>query len=328
MGQDADAAIAEAAEVIKRGGLVAFPTETVYGLGADAFRPEAVAKVFQAKGRPSDNPLIIHVAEISQFHEIGKNIPALALQLAERFWPGPMTLVVEHRGNVPPIVTADLPTAAIRIPNHHVALQLIRKASRGIVGPSANLSGKPSPTTAQHVYDDLNGKVDIILDSGPTTIGIESTVIDVTSEPFTVLRFGGLTIEEIENVVGGVITTSTDDLSKRSPGTRHRHYAPHAHVELIPEGDTKHFLQSLEHHRKRRENIGCIVHSNELSFQQSSKHLFIISVQARDYANSLFKLLRTLDERGVDIILVETISEHGLGAAIMDRLRKASDQKL
>lgn len=185
--------IARAAGVLRRGGLVAFPTETVYGLGADAMNAEAVKKVFAAKGRPADNPLIVHVSTIAQFFELGSEISPVAKRLAETFWPGPLTLVVKRKSFVPDIITAGLETVAVRIPRHAVAVALAGKMQHGIVGPSANLSGKPSPTAAGHVYEDLKGRIDMILDAGPTAIGVESTVVDTTTTPPVVLRLGGLT---------------------------------------------------------------------------------------------------------------------------------------
>jgi L-threonylcarbamoyladenylate synthase len=322
-----DDLVERAASVIIDGGLVAFPTETVYGLGADAFNREAVKKVFRAKGRPSDNPLIVHIADINNLYEIGKNISPLAIKLAETFWPGPLTLVVEHSGVLPNIVTANLKTVAVRTPNHPVALALIRKAGRGIVGPSANLSGKPSPTTAQHVYDDLNGLVDIILDAGPTAVGIESTVLDVTSKQPVILRLGGLTREEIQRISGTVQATRDIDRLKHSPGTRHRHYAPRAKVELLDEGNTEQCLQLIEAYSQEGKTIGCIVHSSQMLSSRLTKHIHIIHIKNEDYARNIFDALRGLDQKNVGVILVESISETGIGEAVMDRLRKAASGK-
>ncbi len=315
--------IAEAAEVLHHGGLVAFPTETVYGLGADAFNPDAVAKVFRAKGRPTDNPLIVHISDIQQLYDIGKNISSIAQRLIEAFFPGPLTLVIEHRGQIPAMVTAGLPTVAVRMPNHPVALALIEAFGKGIIGPSANLSGKPSPTTAQHVYHDLNGKVDIILDAGATTIGIESTVLDITTSPPTILRLGGLSRTNIEQIIGEVQTTSSAGQLKRSPGTRYRHYAPSAFVELLNEGDQQHAHHRIEYYHTLGKSIGCIIHSLKIS----TTHLMSLqSITKEEYAHRLFDLLRKFDEIGVDIILVECIPDTGIGEAVMDRLRKASER--
>jgi L-threonylcarbamoyladenylate synthase len=312
--------IDDAAEVLRRGGLVAFPTETVYGLGADAFNAAAVERVFQAKNRPPDNPLIVHVAGIGQLHDIARSVPANALRLAERFWPGPLTLVVEHRRQLPPQVTAGLPTVAVRVPRHRVALLLIERLGRGIVGPSANASGRPSPTTAQHVAADLGGKIELILDAGPTAIGVESTVVDATTDPPAILRRGGLSRSEIESVVGPVRTASVLDQLKRSPGTRHRHYAPSAKVELVAAGDGKNFAARLERLLAGNKTVGCIVHS--ITPRGAA---VVHSIRQEEYAQRLFDLLRGFDEIGVDVILVESVPETGIGEAVMDRLRKASE---
>ncbi|HEV8538011.1 MAG TPA: L-threonylcarbamoyladenylate synthase [Bacteroidota bacterium] len=316
--------IAVAAEVLLKGGLVAFPTETVYGLGADASNAGAVEKVFEVKGRPSDNPLIVHIADVAQMYDIARAVPEKARRLAETFWPGPLTLVVEHRGQIPAIVTAGLRTVAVRIPNHPVTLKLISALGRGIVGPSANISGKPSSTTAQHVFDDLKGKIDIIIDAGPTIIGVESTVLDVTSDPPCILRPGGLDRKKIESIIGHVRTAASADELLRSPGTRHRHYAPAARVELLPEGDAQQLMASVESYRKQRKSIGCIVHSLDTSGLQAEE---IQRIRIEEYAQRLFELLRWFDERRVDVIVVESIPETGIGEAVMDRLRKAAERK-
>ncbi|HTK81916.1 MAG TPA: L-threonylcarbamoyladenylate synthase [Bacteroidota bacterium] len=317
-------AIAESVDVLRRGGLVAFPTETVYGLGADAFNREAVAKVFAAKGRPADNPLIVHIGGVEQLQEMARSVPANARKLADAFWPGPLTLVVEHRGQLPENVTAGLPTVAVRVPDHFVTLSLIKAFGRGLVGPSANISGKPSPTTAQHVYNDLQGRVDMILDAGPTTIGVESTVVDVTSGTPTILRLGGLARSEIEKIVGPLQATTLGEKLKRSPGTRYRHYAPAASLLLFPEGDQNAFNRLLKLSRETGKTIGCIVHSidaAEISPELARR------LHKDDYSRALFDLLRSFDEIGVDAILVESISETGLGEAVMDRLRKAAERE-
>jgi L-threonylcarbamoyladenylate synthase len=313
----------ECVAVLRNGGLVAFPTETVYGLGADASNESAVTKVFKAKNRPADNPLIVHIAGIEQLESIARAVPENARRLAERFWPGPLTLVVEHRGQFPDLVTAGLPTVAVRAPNHPVALSLIRTFDGGIVGPSANLSGKPSPTTAQHVYADLNGKVEIILDAGHTMIGVESTVVDVTDAQPTILRLGGLPKDEIERIIGPLQTTSLIQKLNRSPGTRYRHYAPLADIELIKEGDQKMINHLIEQYRRKTQSLGCIVHSLDIQGIDSSN---VRVIRREDYARKLFELLRGFDELGVDVILVECIPEVGIGEAVMDRLRKASEK--
>lgn len=316
--------IEQAANVLRSGGLVAFPTETVYGLGADALNEDAVQNVFRTKGRPPDNPLIVHIAETDQLFELGQKVSATARSLAEAFWPGPLTLVVVSRNIVPSIVTAGLNTVAVRIPNHVVPRELIRTLRHGIVGPSANLSGRPSPTTAQHVFDDLNGKIEMILDAGPTTIGVESTVVDVTSHPPTILRFGGLTRERIEEIVGRVFTTEDIESLKRSPGTRHRHYATKARIVLIRENDIDGCRKQMRTFLDDRKKIGLIYHSDEFGVHEGGGAVMKLPFHLEEYSAQIFAALRKMDALNVDVILVESVAESGLGKAIMDRLRRAS----
>ncbi|MBF8295573.1 MAG: Threonylcarbamoyl-AMP synthase [Bacteroidetes bacterium] len=316
--------ITQAADVLRRGGLVAFPTETVYGLGADVLNLEAVKKVFDVKGRPPDNPLIVHVAGTKQLDDIVDEIPDKAKTLGEAFWPGPLTLVMKRTILVSDLVTAGLDTVAVRMPDHPVALALIRALGEGIVGPSANLSGKPSPTTAQHVYDDLRGQIEVILDSGQTTIGMESTVVDVTVDPPVILRLGGLTRERIEEVIGPVETDSTGDRSRRSPGTLHRHYAPKAQVLLVRHGDPAAFAALLQDQRQAGRKVGSIVHSALLAKLESGEFYRVLPSSIDIFARHLFRTLRELDAMRVEVIVVEGVEEDGLGATVMDRLRRAS----
>jgi L-threonylcarbamoyladenylate synthase len=316
--------IQNAVEILCGGGLVAFPTETVYGLGADALNAEAVQKVFEAKGRPSDNPLIVHIASLENVQQFTTEISEKGLQLAKRFWPGPLTLVLHKKNNVPNIVTAGLETVALRVPDHPVTLELLRQFKGGIVGPSANVSGKPSPTSAEHVYNDLNGKIDLILDTGSTTIGVESTVLDVTVDPPVVLRIGGLSREDIEKRIGEVRWTNAVELLQRSPGTRHRHYAPNARVILFPPADEEKFQQLLQKNKELQKKVGSITYSKAFAcIEQSSLHI-IIESSIEHVARNLFRALRELDQQKVDVILVESVEDKGLGAAVMDRLCKAA----
>lgn len=317
--------IEEAASIIKAGGLVAFPTETVYGLGADALRAEAVEKVFEAKGRPADNPLIVHIAHEDHLFDLVDEMPAKGSKLAKAFWPGPLTLVVKRTFLVPDNVAAHLDTVAVRMPNHPVALALIRAVGSGIVGPSANLSSRPSPTTAQHVLNDLRGKVNLILDAGPTTIGVESTVVDVTVDPPLILRRGGLPAEAIEKVLGRIHVSNEIEMLQRSPGTRHRHYAPVARVVLVDEGDQHAYAEAMQTFRQEGKKVGAIVHSPKLSDLERSEFIRAVPTSHEFIARHLFAFLREMDERGVDVIIVESVQEDGLGAAIMDRLRRAAE---
>jgi len=316
-----------AVSVLRSGGLVAFPTETVYGLGADALNIDAVQKVFVAKGRPSDNPLIVHVASLEIAWHFMSEISDKGLILAKRFWPGPLTLIVKRKLSVPDIVTAGLGTVAIRIPNHPVTLELLKYFEGGLVGPSANISGRPSPTSAEHVYHDLSDKIDLILDAGPTTIGLESTVIDVTSDPPAILRIGGLNREDIEKEIGNTLRSNAQELLRRSPGTRHRHYAPKAHVILVPQNDREVFIKQLRTLKKDGKKIGAITYSEGLNAVDATKFHLILSSSVQRYAQKIFHALRELDSLAVDCILVERVEEKGIGAAVMDRLVKAAQNR-
>jgi L-threonylcarbamoyladenylate synthase len=317
-------AIEQAAEVLRAGGLVAFPTETVYGLGADVLNLEAIKNVFEVKGRPSDNPLIVHVAGTKQLDDIVDEIPDKGKVLGEAFWPGPLTLVMKRTILVSDLVTGGLDTVAVRMPDHPAALALIRAFGEGIVGPSANLSGRPSPTTANHVYDDLRGRVELILDAGPTVIGLESTVVDVTVDPPVILRLGGLTRERIEEVVGTVETEATGSHGVRSPGTKHRHYAPKARVILSRMGDPAGFSAVVREQRQLGKNVGCIVHSPLVSRLESGDYFRVLPSSMEIFGRYLFRTLRELDALRVDVIVIEGVEEHGLGATIMDRLKRAA----
>lgn len=316
--------VERASTVLRDGGLVAFPTETVYGLGADALNPIAVEKVFQAKGRPADNPLIVHIAEAGQLHELAASVSLTAQKLAGNFFPGPLTLVVKRKPFVPDIVTAGLDTVAIRMPNHPVPVALIKALQRPLVGPSANLSGRPSPTTAQHVFNDLNGKIDVILDAGPTTLGVESTVVDTTTEPPTILRLGGLTIEQLEEVIGDIRLADSIEALKRSPGTRHRHYAPKARVIIIEQHNAAQAHETLVRLQNQGKIVGGLFHSIHLNNVSEENFFLYLPSDMHAYSRQMFHTLRSLDEQGVDVILVEAVPETGLGRTIMDRLRRAA----
>ena len=226
------------AEVIRAGGLVAFPTETVYGLGADALSDSAVARIFEAKERPRGNPLIVHLAGAAALESVAARVPPRARDAAARFWPGPLTLVLPRAGTVPLITTGGLETVAVRVPSHPVARALIEASGRPIAAPSANRSGRPSPTRAEHVREDLDGRIELILDGGPTPVGVESTVLDMTTEPPMLLRPGGVTLEQLRDCLGEVAVLAGDDeeAAGRSPGLRYRHYAPRAQVIVIERG--------------------------------------------------------------------------------------------
>ena len=317
-------AIAEAASIIQTAQLVAFPTETVYGLGADGLNPTALGQIYAVKGRPSDNPLILHIASPDQLPVVAAHVPTIAHCLIQAFWPGPLTLILPKTSRVPDLATAGLTTVAVRMPAHPVALALITAAETPLAAPSANRSGLPSPTTAQHVFDDLYGRIPLILDAGPTRIGLESTVLDVTCTPPVILRPGGITQEAIEALIGPLQEGANVAQRRRSPGTRYRHYSPKARVVLV-EGAQPETLQAvvakaLQH----SERVGCLLHGLDSSHMPPIIRVTRISGSVADYAQGLFSALRALDRLGLDVIIVEGVQEQGLGVAVMDRLRRAA----
>lgn len=317
-------AIARAARIIKAGGLVAFPTETVYGLGADALNPRAVKGIFVAKGRPLDNPMIVHVAELKQMEILAVDVEAEAVALAERFWPGPLTLIFSKSTRVPDAVTAGRETVAVRMPRNNVAQALIRASGVPIAAPSANLSARPSGTTGAHVFQDLEGTIDLVLDAGPVEIGVESTVLDISTRPPTILRPGAVTAEELERVVGKVVPGKTGELLGRSPGTRHRHYSPRARVTLVAQASEQMVARLLEQSAEEGEKIGLITCHPDVYQGHQRVIVKLMSQDLEEYARRMFAVLRELDEEGVDEIVVEEVEERGIGVAIMDRLRRAA----
>jgi len=313
--------IKKAAEIIYKGGIVAFPTETVYGIGANAFDEEAVRKIFDAKGRPYDNPLIVHIGYKENIVNIVSDVPEYYSILSEKFWPGPLTLVMRKTKTIPDIVTAGLNTVAVRMPSNPIALTLINYSGVPVAAPSANLSGKPSPTDGRHVVDDMYGRVDIIIDAGKVELGIESTVLDITVDPPVVLRKGGITCEELATVIGNIELNNEYVM-------KHVHYSPTAEL-IIVEGnidDTVNKIRNLAlSHQKEGKKVGILA-----SLQ--TQHLYntgeVISGGDRNspetIAKNLFNALREFDKRNVDIIISETFDETGVGQAVMDRLRNAS----
>ncbi|ARI76065.1 L-threonylcarbamoyladenylate synthase [Halobacillus mangrovi] len=324
---ETDPSIEEAAQLLKDRHVVAFPTETVYGLGADATNEEAVQKIFEAKGRPSDNPLIVHVADIHQVEELTQNIPDRAYRLMEAFWPGPLTLVLESNGSAAKNVTAGLSTIGIRMPDHPLALALLRASGKPLAAPSANRSGRPSPTDAAHVWQDLEGRVAGILDGGATGVGVESTVLDCTSDTPVILRPGGVTKEDLEKILPNVdVDSALKDKQKqpRSPGMKYTHYAPEAPLWLV-KGDDEFFNEQLIQLKEEGHRVGVIV-SMELA--EKLNHDLVSLCGSRDRLNEvagrLYAALREFKKADVDVILCETFPQTGVGAAIMNRLTKAS----
>lgn len=316
--------IDRAASTILEGGLVAFPTETVYGLGADATNETAVRKIFEAKGRPPDNPLIVHVDGPEMLDLVASGVREKAKRLIAQFWPGPLTLVSKRKPELASSVCAGLETVAVRMPRNKIALALIHASRAPIAAPSANLSGGPSPTSAAHVLDDLGGRIDMILDGGATSIGIESTVLDVTVDPPLILRPGWITREMLSGAIGPVEGATSREHLGRSPGTRHRHYSPRARVILIEQGSRQFIEQLCEEHLKRGA-VGFMGHT-PVAINDANFNSLLIRDDADDYASIMYAALRELDRRGPGVILVEGISEDGKGVAVMDRLRRAAFQ--
>jgi L-threonylcarbamoyladenylate synthase len=325
-----------AASVIRKGGTVAFPTETVYGLGADALNAEAVKKLFEAKRRPADNPIIVHVANKECVYQLASDVPKVAEHLMARFWPGPLTLVLKRSRLVPDITVVGLDTIAMRMPKNKVALALLMKSETPIAAPSANLAGKPSPTTAQHVIEDLAGRIDVVLDAGPTNIGVESTVVNVTSSPAEILRPGGTSHERLEEALGKVRLHPLAKAEKKvsiakavSPGMKHRHYAPEADMVVV-EGELEKVIgkaqELAEIYTVRGKRVGILATDESLFSYEAD---VVKSLGSREdpamIAKNLFRLLRQFDKEKVDVIIVEGTPLQGLGLAVMNRLRKASD---
>jgi L-threonylcarbamoyladenylate synthase len=311
------AIIRQGAEIIKRGGIVAFPTETVYGLGANAYDPLAVARLFEVKRRPHFDPLIVHVANPADAEKLVKEIPPNAKRSIERFWPGPLTIVLLKKEDIPDIVTAGLPSIAVRMPDHPMALSLIKESKYPIAAPSANPFGYLSPTTAEHVREQLGDQVDLILDGGPCPVGVESTIVSFLEEEPRLLRPGGVSLEEIESIIGKVEVARMKQDRPSAPGTLPRHYAPRTRIVLDWDEE------KLDLYRDK--NIGL------LAFQESRNNLNFHSVEVlskkgdmREAAANLFAAIRRLDASNLDLIVAEPIPEIGLGRAIMDRLRRAS----
>lgn len=320
-------------DVLKSGGLVAFPTETVYGLGANALDTDAVKNIFKAKGRPSDNPLIVHIWNVSQIDELVLEISESAKLLIDKFWPGPLTLLFKKSEKVPLVTSGGLETVAIRMPDNEIALRLLESVNIPIAAPSANTSGRPSPTNSQHVLEDLNGKVDIIIDGGITGVGLESTVLDLTCETPMILRPGGVTYEDLIKVLGKVeydpaIETMKENVRPKSPGQKYRHYSPLADMEIFSGNIDlmiKEINKKAEEYTEKGLNVGIIA-TDETIDKYSS--LNIKSVGSRKkletIATNLFHVLREFDKLDVDVILSEGVEETQIGKAIMNRMKKAA----
>ncbi|MFH0733069.1 MAG: L-threonylcarbamoyladenylate synthase [bacterium] len=307
--------IEQASQVIKNGGLVAFPTETVYGLGANGFNPTAVAKIFEAKSRPKFNPLILHICDVLQIEQISSIDLKSIENLVTAFFPGPLTLVVPKKNIVPDIVTAGNLTVAVRMPNHKIALDLIKSAGVPIAAPSANKFGKLSPTTANHVAKQLKDKVDIILDGGQCSVGVESTIIEISGNDYYLLRHGGLSTEDIEKVLGKKLLKKENSKNPIAPGQLLFHYAPNIPIK---------FLDKTAIEENKDKKIGALLFSEKyLDYNFAVKKSLTATNSYIEAASNLFYMLHELEYLEIDIILAEPIPEIGLGKAIMDRLKKA-----
>jgi L-threonylcarbamoyladenylate synthase len=303
---------AEAADFIRRGGIVAFPTETVYGLGANVFDGRAIAKVFAAKRRPNDNPLIAHVGSVEQIKHLVSEITPNAQKFIEAFFPAPLTLVLLKAARVPFIATANLETIGVRMPKNESALEFLRASGMPLVAPSANLSGRPSPTTWQAVYEDLNGRIDCILQGATTEIGLESTVVDCISGVPLILRAGAITLEQLQTIEPQTrIYQVPKGQQPKSPGLRHRHYSPRAKVVLV---SSKFKVQSSK--------SGSFIGLNE---PNEKIQLIKICATVEEYAHELFNFFRECDHKNIKTIYCETVEEKGIGLALMDRLKRASE---
>jgi L-threonylcarbamoyladenylate synthase len=323
-----------AARILQEGGLVAFPTETVYGLGGDGLRPEAARRIYEAKGRPSDNPLILHISDAKELPTIVSEIPEKAKPLMATFWPGPMTLIFHKSQQVPYETTGGLDTVAVRMPEHEGARQLIARAGVPVAAPSANLSGRPSPTTAEHVREDLWGRIDMIVDGGSVGIGVESTIVDLTEEIPVILRPGHITKKMIEDTVGEVrmdpgLAGRDPDLKPKAPGMKYRHYAPKAPLTVI-EGPADAVVRRIRELAEPYpgEKVGILA-------TEESKALYthgqVISVGSRKEATieqGLYGALRAFDHKGVEVIFSESFSKEKGSEAIMNRLLKAAGQRI
>lgn len=323
----------EAAKIIKSGGIGAFPTETVYGLGANALDGEAVKKIFEAKGRPQDNPLIIHIAKKEDIDKYVAEVPKFAEELIEKYWPGPLTIILKKKDIVSDITSAGLDTVGVRMPDNGIALKLIELSGVPIAAPSANISGRPSPTDIERCEEDLNGRVDFIVGSEKSKIGVESTIVDATGEHLCVLRPGGITLEMLKSIDEGVyidkaiLTTLDENTKPKAPGMKYKHYAPKAKVKMV-QGPINKMVEKIKEmvHNYIDEDLKVGIMATDETVSMYDEGI-VKSLGTREDLTSvtknLFEMLRAFDDLGVDIIITEAFEEKGLGVAIMNRLKKS-----
>ncbi len=330
--------IKTAASVIKSGGLVAFPTETVYGLGGDAFDPEAASRIYGAKGRPSDNPLIVHISKTEDVYALAEEVPEKAVALAEEFWPGPLTMIFKKKKCVPETVTGGLDTVAVRLPSDITARRLIAESGTYIAAPSANLSGRPSPTRAEHVINDLSGRIDMIIDGGNIEIGLESTIVDMTENIPVILRPGYITTEMLQEVIGEVrldralMTGVGRDVKPKAPGMKYRHYAPKAELTIV-EGERDRVLEAINGYiaqaSEKKLKTGVMYTSSDGGKINADVKISLGETGDNgEIARNLFAALRSFDDENVDVIYSEAFSEKGFGQAVMNRLLKAAGHRI
>lgn len=326
-------AIEKAGHILQSGGLVAFPTETVYGLGANALDEEAAKKIYEAKGRPSDNPLIIHIADMDHLNKIVKKVPEAARKLADAFWPGPLTMIFDKSDCVPYGTTGGLDTVAVRMPSDEIARKLILSGGGYIAAPSANTSGRPSPTTAQHVYEDMDGRIPLILDGGAVEIGLESTIVDLTTDMATILRPGYISLEMVQAVIGEAemdhgLIASDSSIKPKAPGMKYRHYAPKADLKIV-EGPMERVISYINGQTSKVQKVGIIC-TEETKDRYQKGDIKCIGSRKNELsiASHLFQVLREFDEDGVEAIYSESFAAPGLGEAIMNRLLKAAGHQI
>ena len=348
--------ILTAAEILKNGGLVAFPTETVYGLGGNALSPDASRAIYAAKGRPSDNPLIVHIADTASVQELAAEIPENAFALMEAFWPGPLTIILPKKDIVPSQTTGGLDTVAIRMPSHPAAMELIRKSGVYIAAPSANTSGRPSPTTAEHVIEDMNGRIEAIIDGGPVGIGIESTIVDLTSDIPTILRPGFITKKQLEAIIGEVkidpaIIHPDPNMRPKAPGMKYTHYAPKGKLTVVEKNVSEKSAESgtsglansdsgmqavydkinFLYNEKKSEGFNVLILAPEehLQYYDIDSVITVGNVGSGEtVAARLYSALRECDKRNAEFIYSESFRDYDLGGAIMNRLLKAAGQDI
>lgn len=320
-------AINTACQILERGGLVAIPTETVYGLAANAFDEKAVADIFKAKGRPQDNPLIVHISDYDMLQIVAKDVPKKALELAQKFWPGPLTMVLPRKDEVPPSVSAGLDTVAVRMPSNEVARELIKKSGLPLAAPSANLSGSPSPTTADHVLSDLDGKIDAVVVSKKCDVGVESTVVTLCTNPPRLLRPGGVTVEQLREVLPdivvdkAVLTEPEKGKPVSSPGMKYKHYSPKARVIML-EGEIDKFTDYVN--QNAADGVYALVYEGEESFFKVKTLCFGKKDNFDEQAAVLFDALRELDKIGCKVCYARVPEKKGVGLAVYNRLVRAA----